>query len=86
VPVELGIALAEAQLRVAVDRGERRTEFVGCIGNELPYLLLTAVSCVEGVLHMTEQRVESDRHLADLRTFVGQLIRHPCGHPDLPGV
>ena len=86
VPVELGIALAEAQLCVAVDRGERRPQLVGGVRDELPDLLLAAVPRVEGVLHVPEQRVQRDRDLADLGAFVRQLIRHPRGHPDLAGV
>ena len=71
---------------VAVDCGQRCAEFVGGVGDELADLLLAAVPGVQRVLHVTQQGVERDRDLADLGPFVGELVRHPRGHPDLAGV
>ena len=55
----VAIAPAQQQLRVGVDRGERRLQLVRCVGDELAFAR-------ERFLEPREQIVEAARQLADL--------------------
>ena len=80
-----GLGAVARQLGVAGDGGERRTQLVGGVGDELAHLLLAAVPLVERRLDVVEHRVERRADLADLGALVGEALGHPLGQVDLAG-
>ena len=67
------------ELGVPVDGGQRRTQLVRGVGDELADLLLAAVPGGEGGLDVVEQGVQRGADLADLGALVGELVGHPLG-------
>ena len=79
------VGTTAGQLGVAGDRGQRRPQLVGGVGDELAHLLLALVPGVQRRLDVGEQRVEGRADLADLGALVGEPVRHPLGELDVAG-
>ena len=71
------LAADPEQLGEALDRGERRAQLVGGVGQELAQPLLGGLALVERVLDLAEHRVERQAELTDLGAVVGRA--RPAG-------
>ena len=63
------IALHGVQLRIPVDRGERRAQFVACVGDEALHFLGGLLLLVEAAFDAREHGVQRGGERADFRVF-----------------
>ncbi len=68
------VYVAARELRVALNGGQRRTQFVGGVGDELAQLRLAAGAALHAVFHRVDHRVQGTRDVRDLDGAGGGLL------------
>lgn len=77
---------AACQFGVTADRGERRTQLVAGVRDELAHPCLALLAGVQGRTDVTQHPVEGGTDLADLGTRIGLGLRNPFEQSHLPTV